>query len=606
MAGVQLNNGLIKAVEQIVAQFGKDVLKEERFVNILQDLYPDRDNPAVFRIIKTMIIDGISKDLKDWNISCIQSKVGMCANVLSQKYGYDKDLIEGLLFSISIGIGNISLSDYNNLLAFSSSQRKKQRPSQKTTPQRNPKKPLIPRHSTNNQQPSQSSQYGMTVKYFFLFLWGFLVLFFSPVIYLEFTNKGDWWPFFAIIPIAFLQFVSVVMLGVTITADENTPNPLVGGLYSGLAIFASLFWLFLPIVLGYDLFGLYNILAYYGFYREVDHPSILTILLCVIFSFFCFIFVPETVRFSGIIFDSKKKFRNNIGLLLKEKTFKNGFLLSCIFFLLVGFIGVLMPFIWQIRMNYRIERYNERTDSLNAQSELVGMKRSQLFQPLSFCGFKLGTQIDSCVSVAERLQGSEIVSKSSLYRKLEVKDVDYSSLVDTTLYVSTQWDNNDIVVLLHFMGKKLIGVSYNVNIEKDSLISMFTSKYGSPEFHISKIEKLDKDYYLNYYSEMFLKKEPSPNDYYWTFLNGIIQISKDESGTLSHDYTFYDSFIISYFDRRCEKILKEKISQQKRWEVESKKRQQDSLRLIEDEYQKQKEIDRERLEKNHKESIEQI
>lgn len=48
MAG---NDGLIKAIEQIVAQFGMDVLKEERFVNILHDMYPDRDNPAVFRIV---------------------------------------------------------------------------------------------------------------------------------------------------------------------------------------------------------------------------------------------------------------------------------------------------------------------------------------------------------------------------------------------------------------------------------------------------------------------------------------------------------------------------------------------------------------------------
>ena len=33
MVGVQLYDRLIKATEQIVAQFGKDVLKEERFVN---------------------------------------------------------------------------------------------------------------------------------------------------------------------------------------------------------------------------------------------------------------------------------------------------------------------------------------------------------------------------------------------------------------------------------------------------------------------------------------------------------------------------------------------------------------------------------------------
>ena len=164
MAGVQLYGGLIKATEQIVAKFGKDILTEERFVNILQDLYPDRDNPAVFRIVKSMINDGIVSDLESTNkvnVSSIVARLGMS---LSQKYGYDKNLVEGILYSVAIGYGSITYSDYNALFAPSKQNQPKQKSQQQKASNRKQNKPAPCKQPQNNQQ--QPTRHGMTVKYF--------------------------------------------------------------------------------------------------------------------------------------------------------------------------------------------------------------------------------------------------------------------------------------------------------------------------------------------------------------------------------------------------------------------------------------------------------
>ena len=111
MAGVKLYEGLIKATEQIVAKFGNDVLREDRFVNILQDMYPDRDNPAVFRIIKSMINDGYCSDLLSCNKDNIQDLVSKTTLAFNKKNGYDKKLVENIIYSFAVGCGVISQND---------------------------------------------------------------------------------------------------------------------------------------------------------------------------------------------------------------------------------------------------------------------------------------------------------------------------------------------------------------------------------------------------------------------------------------------------------------------------------------------------------------
>ncbi len=610
MAGIQLYEGLIKATEQIVAKFGKDVLTEERFVNILHDMCPDRDNPAMYRIIKTMINEGIASGLESTNkenVSSIVAKIGLS---LSQKYGYDKILVEGIIYSLAIGYGGITYSDYNVLFAPSKQNMPRQQSQQQNSPNKKQNKPASCKQPQNNKR--QTTRYGLTTEYFFLLLFGYIVLFFSPAIYLGLTCKAGWWPFCAIIPIAFLHFISILMVGSGISyVYRIRPIPFVGGLYVGLAICASLFWIFCPIVFGFNYIDLYNILYYYGFRVKGESPTIMTISFCFICAFCCYIFVPSAIEFSGIKIPSNSKFFNNCKIILGDKSFRNGFMFTCIFFIMVGIIGSVIPFFGVMRLNYKIERYNEKVEIINAKNNQIKKKRTNSYQALAFGIFKLGSSIDSCVSVAESEPEYKILKETEIpYSikdcKIDIDGDDYSSIIDTTLFVSTIWDNNSTDVCLSFHEKSLVGITFVTDLDGDSLLSIYSKKYGKPEYELKKENKTD--YYCDNIDE-YLEDLLTPRVYFWTYANGIIKmyVSRDfrESG-LSRISRDHDGNIVTYFDRRCEKVLKKFNAEKKRKEYVLEKRIQDSLRELEFEKQKQHNEERLRQEKNHRESMEKI
>lgn len=610
MVGVQLYDGLIKATEQIVAKFGKDVLSEERFVNILQDLYPNRDNPAVFRIIKTMINDGITLETKSTNKVNIGSVVAKSGLSLSQKYGYDESLVKGIIYSLAIGCGSITYSDYNALYAPQKQNQPKQKQQQKA-PNKKQNKPAPSKQPQKNQQ--QPTRHGITTKYVFLLLFGFIVLFFSPAIYLGLTHNADWWPFFAIIPIAFLHFLSILMVGCEISEDhKNRPMPLVGGLYIGLTICTILFWIFCLIVLvGVFNNNSNNILSYYGFRWRAEEPTVISFFLSLFCAFCCSVFIPGAIEFSGIKIPANSNFSDRCKILFENKSFRKGFLFTCFFFLMVGVIGLIMPSFGVMWQNYKIERFNEKVESINAKNNQISKKRSVTYQNLSFGVFKLGSSLDSCVTIAKSTSDYRVLKETETPHyvrdfKISIADVDYSSIIDTTLYVSTIWDNVLTNVSLSFFEKKLVGISFVTDIDGDSLISMYSKKYGEPEY---KLVKKDKTSYYYDNIDEYLENQLIPREYYWTFLNGIIKIyvsrdsRKQSMAGISLDY---DGNIVTYFDRRCENVFQKLNAEKKRKEVIQERRIQDSLKHLEMEKQKQLENERMRKEKNHQESIEKI
>ena len=611
MAGVQLYEGLIKATEQIVAKFGRNVLAEERFVNILQDLYPDRDNPAIYRIIKTMINEGIASELESankGNVSSIVAKLGLS---LSQKYGYDNSLVEGLIYSLAIGCGSITYSDYNALFAPSKQNQPKQKPQQQKTPNKKQNKPAPSKQPLNNRN-QQPTRYNITTKYVFLLLFGYIVLFFSPAIYLGLTHQADWWPFIAIIPIAFLHFLAIIMVGTEISEDYiNQPMPLVGGLYAGLAICAILFWMFCPIVFGFGFIDFDKILDYYGFHGNAESPTIISIFLSLFCAFSCFVFVPDAIEFSGIKIPTNSKFSNNCKIIFRNKLFRKGFLFTCIFFLIVGIIGLIMPFFGEMMQNYKIDRYNEKVESINSKNNKLKKERSNCYRALSFGIFKLGSSLDSCINVADSSPDYKILKETEIpYSardcKINIAGIDYSSITDTTLYVSTIWDNDSTNVCLNFLEKRLVGITFVTHLNGDSLLSIYSKKYAKPEYELEKHNKTG--YYYGNIDE-YLKDQLIPREYYWTYANGIIKIyvsrNYREYGMtrISMDY---DGNIVTYFDRKCEKVMQERNAEKKRKAEMQERRTQDSLKRLEIEKQKQLEEERLHQEKNHQESIDII
>ena len=118
MSNSVLYRNIIDATTQIVKQFGKGMIFEQRFVNVLSDLAPGRTEPAVFKIIKSSTQDGLLKPVLNANAKSIEHQVATATATLSKQYGYDHSLVEGILFSLAIGYGTITTAQYNALKAL--------------------------------------------------------------------------------------------------------------------------------------------------------------------------------------------------------------------------------------------------------------------------------------------------------------------------------------------------------------------------------------------------------------------------------------------------------------------------------------------------------
>ena len=110
-----LYNHLIDATSKIISQFGDGIVYEERFVNILSDMFPDRDNPAILRIIKSAILARLLKGVFNSNAENIGVRVDAAALSLSKQYGYDQKLVKCILSSLAVGYGTISTAQYETL-----------------------------------------------------------------------------------------------------------------------------------------------------------------------------------------------------------------------------------------------------------------------------------------------------------------------------------------------------------------------------------------------------------------------------------------------------------------------------------------------------------
>lgn len=587
MAKRQLNNILIDATNNIIAKYGDSIIGEGRFVNILADLYPDRDNSAVLTIIKSAVKDGHITGIQNMGKNQIQNGVSKIVSILSAKYGYNKSLTEEVLYSLAIGMGILSTSEYNKIVSSHPNQQHNQNKKQQHKPQKQ-----------NCQQKTRQND--ISIEYFFLLLLCFVVLFFSPALYLVCTHN-KWWPFFTIILIAFIHFVTII--GTSIKIDDarwsSSPRPIVGGIFLGILICTCLFWILCPFFLGSDFLEFQ--ISYYGFRSSYESPSIISFLMCLFCAFCSCVFIPGVIEFSGIKFSAQNSIINELRV---NKSFRNGILFTCLFFLLTGFIGVTIPILSQMHKNHLIDEFNIKIDTINSEKERIKAERSKSSQALSFMDFKLGTSIDSCMNNILRNDNYHATSKKDSYNRsagLAIKDTDYSTIIDSTIYISSIWDNNTVVIGLHSIKKSLVGISFSTALDIDSLANMFTRKYGEPEFKLEHIEKGGYTYYRYYFEDFddYLKHYLKPSQYYWTFSNGLIQISDQVS------MTSYERGVI-YFDRRCEKLMKDKETEEKRIKQAREKHVADSIRHVEELKRKELEENRIRQEKNHKESLEKI
>ena len=381
--------------------------------------------------------------------------------------------------------------------------------------------------------------------------------------------------------------------------DDEIPrrvvSPRFGGHYLGLTIFTCLFWIICPIVLGFNLIK--PITYYYGFWsmEGPETPSLLSISLCFICAIISLVASADPIDFSGSNIDISTSFRNDVRELWKNKPFRIGFLYTCTFFLISVILLLSLPWIHKEFINYKIRESNK-------YNEMVRINRSQKDQDLSFMDFKLGSHIDSCINSIRNSPKYTIVNKKETIEGdqltgLTVNDNNYAILSDNVKYIETRWDNQQIMINLYCLEDSVVGISFKTSIEIDSLLSLFSQKYGSPEFKLKEIE--DNTHSLKRYSMYMYGNYLTPNTYLWTFRNSIIEIKYN--GLFDYFYKHENS--ITYFDRKCEILLEEKQRKDEAIRQAIEKRYQDSIQHVEQLKKQQLEEERKQREKNHQESI---
>ena len=464
--------------------------------------------------------------------------------------------------------------------------------------------------SNNPKQKHCHFLHGISMKYFLLLLWGHTALFFSPALYLVLVSKEHWWPFPAMIIIAILHFVSIFMIGIQIVMDEKEwvkiSLPIHGGMYAGLLVCSSLFWIFAPPVLGMD--AMEPIIGYYGF-EHSESPSLFSFLLGVFCALICCFLLGSSFMISVI--KPKEPFDENIKLLWKTPPYRNGFILTCLIFAVIGFILCTIPDINRRSFNHKIDKLNEKIDSLNHARSVIKEKRLHEIKNLSFADFRLGSSLNSCLSIVNQSYEYTISSKNKETREspfqLIVNDIDYSSIIDTTLYIATEWDNQPITINLHYNNKVLMAISFYTTTKIDSLLSYYSSKYGEPEYTLPHIEYVSYHYrrieqyiYLKQLEDdirsykTFDKYNWTYGEYNWSYSNSLIDI---KGNNISQ---------IIYLNKKSEKLLNIQKEEIRRVNLIKKKAHEDAIRR-KNEIKKQIQDSELRIKKkNHLESIKKI
>lgn len=563
---------LSEAINKITNQFGKDVLTEERFVNILADLYPNRDNPAVFSIIRTLVKDGCCSDLLACNKINVQTFISKSALALNKKYGYDKTLVEETLNLLAAGCGvtvpkNVNQPAPKPAPSKQTSQKPAKPQNQPPTKPATQPKPAKQPKQKNNQQPNQirnqSPKRPLTsykINNFFYLVLSFLGLFVAPVVYLL-AITGNWWPSFTLFLILIIQAIIFTISYQKLV--KHKPLPVIGGSFSAIILCAVIFLAFAPFYAESD--STKEAISFMGisYNHEMAFP-----LVTLIISIYYFGFVNIGGRIAGydltLIIDhlTEPYSSGKVGIdkLISNKQFMKGFILSGLFILMVGMFIVNLPTIdsWRVEFN----------------NSLLRAERNKMNKQLSFADFMIGSDFDSCISSIKSLPNYSYNDMYNCIQSIQLID-DSEMTPDTTISIKTKWYNDSIDIYLHSWTGKLMAIEIDIiSFDTDSILALFSSKYGKPEYSRIKERPLGRFFYTE--------------NWKWVYENGVIIINDKK-------IIYYDRKLETIAALKKEKEIKEKEERDKKeliekQEVQAIQRKRDSLnriKMLEEERKKQ-------------------
>lgn len=106
---------VLKTIQHITQRYGKDVLLEKRFLNIFNDLYPDRMDKEVHALLSCMYEKGYLKQILKARKRSLKKDVTLISNSLVKDGHAEKD-VQQLLRAIIVGIGVATKQEYSDIL----------------------------------------------------------------------------------------------------------------------------------------------------------------------------------------------------------------------------------------------------------------------------------------------------------------------------------------------------------------------------------------------------------------------------------------------------------------------------------------------------------
>lgn len=573
-------NKLIKVISAIVSQYGVDIVTEDRFVNILRDLYPDRDHPEKFDILKAIVDEGVSLDMLS-NCRAISAKsfLEKHARILSRKYGYESHNIIQVLGSLCIGSGCITADEYQSAFRQSS-------------PQPLPSKPIGNPKPSKNTQPSKptSPDNPVTFRSILALIWSFLGMCAIPYAYLTLLSNG-WWPFWAVAALAVLYFFTIIMSGFLMNEYEdfefNGINHFILGAYICISLFAILFILIGPFICYWTRNSLGMFYGYYRFYLT-ESPTILTLALSII----CCLFAGAlaSVPIDRFIHADNPKF------------FLRGALLVAITIIILHIFVFALPLKEKLHYERLYQNEVERVEQERLRISELKKERSAKKMDLSFMDFYLGQDFKQSLAILNDVKDYKSVetgNMDNLSYGLIMDSLRYDPIINRVARANTLWDNDEAKIYLFSNNDKLVAIELTTKHYIDSVVAIYSKKYGEPEYE----PKMEVSYPYYYGIEYSVQDPFEPisvsesHNYSWTFMNSQIRVSSSS--------TYSDTHVL-YIDHECEALLGKWVAEQaiKRQEQQ---RKEDSIARQAAEAERQR-LNKERLEKkqNHEKSIKQI
>lgn len=440
---------------------------------------------------------------------------------------------------------------------------------------------------SNNQNSSKSAikqKYNGRYAWVLLIL-GFIGLFLSPFVMLLYQG-GRWYLFATLCALYQLHALTFVPCGLIL--NKLRPHSWYGGIFSGIILCATfcLFWGFA----NYDR----DLLALLGMEFHYDSPNIFTIIFFGISIFVYLISASWGAHIAGIdispffegLSDGLSQGMNYSGgagwLIPIGHSIVNAKFMAGVLFSVVLFAGYYFS-LHQLPTWYG--------NYINEKSLELQESRSQIEEPLSFADFELGSSIDSCLAVVDDSPNSSLESvkhrklSSSIYESapfLRVNENDFSAFIDSSLVVKTRWDNNNVELELYSHEGKLVAIELDVEHPMDSLIHIYSMKYGEPEEYMNGKNTLLFSY----------------RNYIWTFKSGIIQIKGKNDD--------HSSKQILYFDRCLEPLLMKKEREEHLLKEFEERRQLDSISRVNEAREEAERQERILRDQEHRKSVEQI